>query len=488
MRTKLLLILSCLLCTLFVASAQERIEKRYSVFFRVGKADIDRTYLENDHVIQTMISDIQATLENDGYTPDSLLIYASASPEGSYALNERLARIRANATKDFIIQALPQLKNTSIKIESRPNDWSGLIQSLRSNESTPYREEILKVLTNQHISDKETTLRKMPEAYAFIRDNMLHKMRSATVTIRVIGKVDEFAVEHEPVITIDSLITFPAEGGLRALPFKATPADGTLPTVTYDADWIESITPATDSIRIVAKANTLPQKRIAPISIQYLGKTIEVNVAQDAATPIVEEAPETIETTEPIEETTSEKKPFYIGIKTNMLYDLALVPNIGVEFALGKRVSVVGNWMYSWWKSDKVNWYWRTYGGDLAVRYWFGKAAKEKPLQGHHLGLYGQIITYDFELGGRGYLGDRWTYGGGLEYGYSLPVAKRFNIDFNLGVGYLGGEYKEYLPIDGHYVWQATKRRQYIGPTKLEISLVWLIGRGNMNIEKGGKR
>ena len=26
--------------------------------------------------------------------------------------------------------------------------------------------------------------------------------------------------------------------------------------------------------------------------------------------------------------------------------------------------------------------------------------------------------------------------------------------DFTLGIGYLGGSYKEYIPLDGHYVWQ----------------------------------
>ena len=30
-----------------------------------------------------------------------------------------------------------------------------------------------------------------------------------------------------------------------------------------------------------------------------------------------------------------ERKPFYMAVKTNMLYDAFLVPNIGVEFYLG---------------------------------------------------------------------------------------------------------------------------------------------------------
>ena len=183
-----------------------------------------------------------------------------------------------------------------------------------------------------------------------------------------------------------------------------------------------------------------------------------------------------------------ELPPFYMALKTNMLYDVALVPNIGVEMYLGKKFSVAANWMYSWWKSDTKHNYWRTYGGDLEVRRYFGKKAEEKPLQGFHAGVYAQMLTYDFELGNRGYLGDRWTWGGGLSLGYSLPVKRRLNLDFTLGLGYLGGEYKEYLPIDGCYVWQVTKQRNWFGPTKLEVSLVWLLGRGNYNVQKGGEK
>lgn len=180
----------------------------------------------------------------------------------------------------------------------------------------------------------------------------------------------------------------------------------------------------------------------------------------------------------------AQKKPWYAGVKTNMLYDALLVPNGGLEIYLGKNWSIDAYWMYAWWKSDRVHNYWRIYGGDVELRKWLGSAAKRKPLTGHHIGAYAQIVTYDFELGGRGYLADRWSYAAGMSYGYSLPVAKRLNIDFSIGLGYMGGEYKEYLPQDGHYVWQSTKRRHWIGPTKAEISLVWLIGRGNTNKTK----
>ena len=193
--------------------------------------------------------------------------------------------------------------------------------------------------------------------------------------------------------------------------------------------------------------------------------------------------------------TTRTRKPFYMAVKTNMLYDAIAVPNIGVEFYAGRNWSVGANWMYAWWKTDRKHWYWRTYGGELNVRKWFGKRAQEKPLQGHHLGVYGQLLTYDFETGGRGYIGgkpggslwDKANWGAGVEYGYSLPVAKRLNIDFGIGVGYSGGKYKVYDPEDGCYVDKETKKRRWFGPTKAEISLVWLLGHGNEN-KKGGTK
>ncbi len=183
-----------------------------------------------------------------------------------------------------------------------------------------------------------------------------------------------------------------------------------------------------------------------------------------------------------------EQRPFYMSLKTNLLTDAAIIPNLGAEFYLGSGYSVAGSWSYSWWKNDNKYWYWRTYGGDIAVRKYFGKAAKLKPLTGSHVGVYAQAFTYDFSNKKGGELCDTWSYGVGAEYGYSLPIARRLNLDFVIGVGYLGGLYKEYIPQDDCYVWQATKRRHFFGPTKAEISLVWLIGRGNFNKGKGKQR
>ena len=184
------------------------------------------------------------------------------------------------------------------------------------------------------------------------------------------------------------------------------------------------------------------------------------------------------------------------AIKTNLLYDLAAVPNLGLEFNLGNNFSIATDWMYAWWNKDSIGWYWRTYGGELAIRKWFGKKSQDRLFTGHHIGLYGQCLTYDIALNGHGQIGGgseealwgKANYGAGLEYGYSVPVSKRLNFDFSVGVGYFGGQYQEYVAEDNCYVWQSTKQRHWIGPTKAEISLVYLIGKTADNKNKGGRK
>lgn len=190
----------------------------------------------------------------------------------------------------------------------------------------------------------------------------------------------------------------------------------------------------------------------------------------------------------------SEPKPV-VALRTNLLYDAVLVPNIGVEVGLGKGFTLAADWFGTWLFSDKNHWYWQGYGGYLTARYYFDKDNPQYSLtpgqmlsSGHHVGIYGTALTYDVEFGGIGYQAAQFGFGGGVEYGYSLKVAQSLCIDFNLGLGYQGGEYKKYMPTDdgsGHYVWMSTHRRHWWGPTKAEISLKWLITPAK---KKGGER
>jgi hypothetical protein len=114
-------------------------------------------------------------------------------------------------------------------------------------------------------------------------------------------------------------------------------------------------------------------------------------------------------------------------------------------------------------------------------------------MHGHHIGVYALGNTYDFEAGK---LGSRiknsafqsetgnlsyLSYGTGITYGYAFPIAKKWNLDFGISVGYYTGEYMVYKPVDSDYVWQETMKRNYFGITGAQISLVYVLGCRNHN-------
>lgn len=181
------------------------------------------------------------------------------------------------------------------------------------------------------------------------------------------------------------------------------------------------------------------------------------------------------------------KRRFFMAIKSNLLYDAALIPNVAVEFSLKDNWTLGAGWMHAWWKNDRHNRYWRIYGAEFDVRKYFGKVVSGRPFSGHHLGAFVQFLTWDFELGKRGYMcgkpgGDIWDKAGkgvGIAYGYSLPVSSRLNLDFGIGAGVFMGTCYKYVPSGDKYIWNETRKLCWIGPTKLEVALVWIIGKGS---------
>ena len=171
-----------------------------------------------------------------------------------------------------------------------------------------------------------------------------------------------------------------------------------------------------------------------------------------------------------------------IHLSTNMLYDVALVPNVGIEYAFAPQWSARVHGLFAWWSNDARHRYWRVAGGSAELRYWLESQADADGLRGHHIGVYAGAYTYDFEFGGSGQMAD-FNYSVGLSYGYSIPLAHRLSLDMGLSLGYIGGSYIKYNYADGCYIWQSDMRRRYVGLTRAEVALVW-------NIDfpwKGGK-
>ena len=420
-----------LLANAYAASIQDSL--RTTIYFRPGYSLLELSYRDNAANMKALTQGIQTIKGNPCVQLQHIRILSAASPEGNSALNKRVAKRRGERLRDYLKETLV-LPDSIFTVSSAGEDWQGLA-SLIAKEKTPWRNKALQIIRHtpewvtrngKVVDGRKRQLQNLDggKAWKYMLDNHFYTLRTGAV---VVCEVKTLAAESTPSAAEASLEQARSE---QARPESA------------------SQQPASQS----------------PSSPPF--PAIPSQVHPESQSPPVAS---------------------YFALKSNLLYDALLVPNLSLEASIGSGWTLGAGGMLAWWSKDAKHRYWRIYGGDLEIRKYFGTLSKSKPLQGHHLGIYGDFLTYDFEFGAKGYQ-SKATYAAGIKYGYSHPIANRLNLDFALGIGYLHSNYKTYVPRDGCYVYQETKKRKWLGPTQAEISLVWLLGKGNTNKKKGGKK
>ena len=422
-----------LLANAYAASIQDSL--RTTIYFRPGYSLLELSYRDNAANMKALTQGIQTIKGNPCVQLQHIRILSAASPEGNSALNKRVAKRRGERLRDYLKETLV-LPDSIFTVSSAGEDWQGLA-SLIAKEKTPWRNKALQIIRHtpewvtrngKVVDGRKRQLQNLDggKAWKYMLDNHFYTLRTGAV---VVCEVKTLAAESTP-----------------------SAAEARLEQARSEQARLES-----------ASQQSASQ---SPSSPPFPAIPSQVHPSSESQAPPVAS---------------------YFALKSNLLYDALLVPNLSLEASIGSGWTLGAGGMLAWWSKDAKHRYWRIYGGDLEIRKYFGTLSKSKPLQGHHLGIYGDFLTYDFEFGPKGYQ-SKATYAAGIKYGYSHPIANRLNLDFALGIGYLHSNYKTYVPRDGCYVYQETKKQKWLGPTQAEISLVWLLGKGNTNKKKGGKK
>ena len=396
---------------------------RTTIYFRPGYSLLELSYRDNAANMKALTQGIQTIKGNPCVQLQHIRILSAASPEGNSALNKRVAKRRGERLRDYLKETLV-LPDSIFTVSSAGEDWQGLA-ALIAKEKTPWRNKALQII--RHTPEWVTRNGKVVDG----RKRQLQNLDG--------GKAWKYMLDNH-FYTLRTGAVVVCE--VKTLAAESTPS-------------------AAEASQEQARSEQASQ---SPSSPPF--PAIPSQVHPESQSPPVAS---------------------YFALKSNLLYDALLVPNLSLEASIGSGWTLGAGGMLAWWSKDAKHRYWRIYGGDLEIRKYFGNLSKSKPLQGHHLGIYGDFLTYDFEFGAKGYQ-SKATYAAGIKYGYSHPIANRLNLDFALGIGYLHSNYKTYVPRDGCYVYQETKKQKWLGPTQAEISLVWLLGKGNTNKKKGGKK
>lgn len=181
------------------------------------------------------------------------------------------------------------------------------------------------------------------------------------------------------------------------------------------------------------------------------------------------------------------KRPL-LALKTNLLCDITLMPNIEVEIPIRKHWSLNGELMFPWWLFCGDKYCLQILMGGLEGRYRPGNRQQHDVLIGHFFGLYAGGGKYDLQWDRNGYQGE-FFIAAGISYGYTHKITRNLRLEYNIGIGVLRTDYSHYHARDNYrtLLWQKNGRYTWLGPTKAKISLVWLLNR-KVIIQKGGER
>ena len=169
-----------------------------------------------------------------------------------------------------------------------------------------------------------------------------------------------------------------------------------------------------------------------------------------------------------------------VGLKTNLLTDALASPNIGLEVGLSPKWTLDITGEGNFWKYNRH--LWKHWFVQPEARYWFCER-----FAGHFIGIHAIGGYYNFGniKNSVKFLGSDfssltdhrvqgWGVGGGIAYGYAWVINKHWNIEAEIGVGYIYTRYDKYPCAVCGTVEEKDKPHNYYGPTKAALSFVYL--------------
>ncbi|MCM1291457.1 MAG: DUF3575 domain-containing protein [Prevotella sp.] len=169
-----------------------------------------------------------------------------------------------------------------------------------------------------------------------------------------------------------------------------------------------------------------------------------------------------------------------VGIKTNVLYDAALSPNLGVEVGIAPKWTIDLSGNFNAWTVR--NHKWKHWFVQPEARYWLCERFQGNFFGFHLLGgqynvgniphLKNFLGTNFSELAGHRFQG--WAVGAGVAFGHAWILGKHWNLEAEIGIGWAYSRYDKYPCATCGTKEDSNRPHNYVGPTKAAVNLEYL--------------
>lgn len=168
--------------------------------FKVGKADIIDTLSNNAIELEKIRKALKDVLSNEVFVLDSLILTASSSPEGAFALNKSLSSRRASSiqkyceayikgldeeiasyelgTNNKIQNPSPLSEVNSLIIQKTiPEDWDRLRILILNDTTLTNKEKLIECFRIQDLDKREGALSSYKREYKYLREKIYPQLR-----------------------------------------------------------------------------------------------------------------------------------------------------------------------------------------------------------------------------------------------------------------------------------------------------------------------
>lgn len=436
MKKSIFLLMACALTALAVQA--QVAQDSAKVYYRRGYSQVDPALRNNRAELDRFTEAIKRAAAHDAV--EGIVIRSYASPDGTNRANERLARLRAENLKKYIVEA------TGVDgslIEQHPDGiaWDGLRAMLEASD-LEWKEEAIAIL------------------------------------------------DTVPVFIYDER-GIPIDGRNKRLMDLRGGRPYNYMLEVYFPDLRSSVA-ATLFIKEEKAEELKEEEKATPAPTPAVTEEKPVSTVEEEITPEPEETAEADTTAKPLpvpeEEEEEEEKPDFtpiIGIKTNLLYwatimpdfhSYTFVPNLEVEWYFAKRWSLSAQGNFALWDYNGGDWF-GVSSWSIEPRWWIWGDSKFRWI---YLGVYGQVGDYDVQndrVDRDGNTGKMW--GAGLSVGAVIPFTQRWGCEIGIRAGYRNAIVRAYSYEAPDYFLDYQTTDNHWGVTGIKASIYYRIGKNN---------
>lgn len=152
--------------------------------FTVGRSNLDMNLGDNRSEMDRLLAQLREIESNPDMTIKSFTISGTASPEGNYESNLKLAKGRMSSAMDVILQGLDATtrRNMDVRADADVASWSEVVKLLNADGYSAEAEQIQEIIDRypNSINLQSRKIVALPFYAQLLKSNYLPKLRNVT--------------------------------------------------------------------------------------------------------------------------------------------------------------------------------------------------------------------------------------------------------------------------------------------------------------------